>query len=137
MPRTPSQKEQARLEAFARLREWLKPGDTVYTILRSVSRSGMQRTIGLVVFRDGRPLHPNHAAATVLDWRVDRQRDGVKVNGCGMDMGFHLVSTLSSVLFPIGFRCIGLGCPSNDHAKSEAVPHWHRHGEYALRQEWL
>lgn len=34
-----SKTEQA--EAFARLRDWLKPGDTVYTVLDSVSRSGM------------------------------------------------------------------------------------------------
>jgi hypothetical protein len=26
--------------------------------------------------------------------------DGYKVGGCGMDMGFHLVYTLASVLFP-------------------------------------
>lgn len=35
-------------EARKRLKEVLKPGDTVYTILRHVSRSGMTRHISLV-----------------------------------------------------------------------------------------
>jgi hypothetical protein len=44
-------KDTARQEAIAQLREWIKPGDTVYTIVRHVSRSGMQRTIGVVLRR--------------------------------------------------------------------------------------
>lgn len=34
-------------EAINRLREILKPGDTVFVIVRSVSRSGMSRTMDL------------------------------------------------------------------------------------------
>jgi len=91
---------------------YLKPGDTIYTILRHVSRSGMSRSIGLVSFRDRKfPMHPNWAAACLLGWSVDRNgRDGVRVDGCGMDMGFHLVYELSGALFGDG---------------------------YALKQEWL
>ena len=136
---------QERLDALARLREWCKPGDTLYTILRHVSRSGMQRTIGLVVFRDGVARHPNYAAGVALGIPVDRQRDGVKVRGCGTDMGYNLVYGLSATLFPEGFGCIGEGCPSNDHSNgdrsdvphSESAPHWHRDSGYALRQRWL
>lgn len=36
-------------EAIAQLREWIKPGDTVYTILESTSRSGMSRQIRTVI----------------------------------------------------------------------------------------
>ena len=113
-----------RAEAIARLRDWIKPGDTVYTILRHVSRSGMQREIGIVLLsteRDGRTvdLHPNHAVATALDYRLGKH-DGVIVGGCGMDMGFHLVYELSHTLYP-EYRCLGPGvngrgrCPSNYH----------------------
>ena len=35
-------------EAREKLRKWLKPGDTVYTVLRHVSRSGMMRTIQVI-----------------------------------------------------------------------------------------
>lgn len=40
---------QAQVEAIEKLRGWIKPGDTVYTVLESVSRSGMSRTIRVVL----------------------------------------------------------------------------------------
>lgn len=39
------QQQSERDEFIAKLRETLKPGDTLHTVLRSVSRSGMQRVI--------------------------------------------------------------------------------------------
>ena len=126
-------------EAIAKLRELLKPGDTVYTILDHVSRSGMQREIRVVLLNaDGSKvvdLHPNYLMAKALGYR-QAKRDGLIVGGCGMDMGFHLVYNLSAVLFPEGFDCIGEGCPSNDHFNRVDAKH-HRDGGYALRQRWL
>lgn len=87
----------------------LKPGDTVYCILRHTSASGMQREIGLVVFVDGRPWHPNYRVSKLLGSRMGKQ-DGIIRNGCGMDMGADLVMNLSYALFG---------------------------DSYALRQEWL
>jgi hypothetical protein len=122
-----------RAEAVARMHEWVKPGDTVYTILRHVSRSGMQREIGIVLLlpeerrqdvdtrHGGRTpvdLHPNYAVAEIIGARVGKH-DGVIVGGCGMDMGFHVVYTLSRYLYPDGFGCIGAGCPSNDHGNGD------------------
>lgn len=126
-------------EAIAKLREWLKPGDTVYTILRYVSRSGMQREIGVVILKDGTDLHPNYLVAKALGYRQGIQ-DGIIMGGCGMDMGFALVYNLSCVLWPEGFGCIGKGCPSNDHANGDrdyTPGHQHSSGGYALRQRWL
>lgn len=40
------------IESTLKLREMLKPGDTVTTILRSVSRSGMARRISCIIARD-------------------------------------------------------------------------------------
>ena len=92
-----------------RLKEWLKPGDTVYTILRHKSPSGMSREIGLVIlkaepdFPGGvRDLHPNYAASVVLGLKQGK-RDGIKISGCGMDMGFELVYRLSVELFGDGY----------------------------------
>src|SRR3990172_2873899 len=93
---------QAMQDATEKLREWIKPGDTVYTILRHVSRSGMQREIGIVLLKDGTDLHPNYLVAKALGERVGKF-DSVIVGGCGMDMGFHLVYNLSRALFPAGF----------------------------------
>jgi hypothetical protein len=132
--------QEEKAKSLAQLREWIKPGDTVFTVLRHVSRSGMQREIGLVTFLGDDPIHPNHHAATVLGLRMGTQdRDAVKVGGCGMDMGFHLVYELSHALFPAGFECTGKGCQSNDHSNGDRdyLPHHHKDGGYAIRHRWL
>ena len=96
------------------LLEILPPGDTVYTSLRHVSRSGMYHVIRLAVIRDNSPRDISRLAADLLEgW--DNRWEGCKAGGCGMDMGFHLVYYLSHALFPDGFNCIGEDCPSNDH----------------------
>jgi hypothetical protein len=94
-------------EARATLRGFLKRGDTVWCSLEHVSRSGMQRTIQLHLFRGG-ARNPSHyvlgyVTARILGNVYDRERNGVKVNGCGMDMGFALVYDLSRVLFGDGY----------------------------------
>jgi len=84
-------------ETFARYD--LKPGDTVYTVLRHVSASGMQRAIDLYIIRDNMPLRLTWLVAVVLDMTYSRKREGLVVNGCGMDMGWHVVYELSYALF--------------------------------------
>src|SRR3990167_9299796 len=91
--------ENEKQEAIARLRAMLKPGSTVYTILRHVSRSGMSRTIGAQVIKDGEPVDIAAWAAKAIGQPLDRDRRGVKMGGCGMDMGFELVYNLSYWLF--------------------------------------
>ena len=121
---------------------WLKPGDTVYTILRHVSRGGATRQIGMVVLTPQGVRHPNHAVSVLLG--LKRKGDGVEVHGGGMDMGFSIVYDLGRVLFPGGI-CEG-------HGNSKRPKHM-AHGPvlgtdwpkgcqqidsgYALRHEWL
>lgn len=125
--------EREKAEAREQLLKWLKPGDTVYTILDHVSRSGMQRHIRILVpytrDDDGHKgevdfIHPNYSAAKLLGVRQARG-DGLVMDGCGMDMGFHLVYLLGAYLWPEGFGCIGERCPSNDHSNSDRdrTPH--------------
>lgn len=134
------QKEREKAEAIAELRELCPPGSRVYCILRHVSKSGMMREISLfVVPPGGSVMQPiSWSAARVTGGKlVDRYgHRAIRVGGCGMDMGFHLVYSLSSVLYREGFECIGKGCPSNDHSNRENRKH-HPSGGYALRHEWL
>ncbi len=116
---TKREKAQAREEAIANLRSMLPPGSTVYTILRHVSRSGMMRRVSLSAIIDGLPHDLDGRAALACGWTWDRDNGGIRVSGCGMDMGFHLVSTLSRVLYPDGFGCIGERCMSNDHSNGD------------------
>lgn len=125
------QKEKEREEALQHLRDILKPGDEVRTILRHVSRSGMLRSIS-PIFKDN---DLSYWFSKALDWPLHKT-GGVSVGGCGMDMGFHLVYTLSRCLWREGFDCIGKDCPSNDHFNREEKKH-HSDGGYGLRQRWL
>lgn len=135
--------------AIMQLREWITPGDTVYTVLRHVSRSGGRREIGVVLMRsNGAPmdfsprivdLHPNYAVSKALRIPLAKRGDAVIVNGGGMDMGFHLVYELGAALWPNGYTCTGPGCQSNAHTNGDRdyTPHLHRDGGYALQQRWL
>lgn len=98
--------------ALAQLRGILPEGSTVYTILRHVSRSGMSRRIsfkGITVEQDGLTLSPvpsiyhlDGYIATVMEMPLPRydKPQGLRVDGYGMDMGYHVVYNLSRVLYP-------------------------------------
>lgn len=116
----------------------LKPGDTIFTTLKHVSRSGMARVIDLNVIHDNEPIRISYSAAMLLEG-YDRRHEGAKVGGCGMDAGFHLVHNLGYRLFPDGFTCSGERCPSNDHSNGDhnRKPHHHTSGGYAFNHRWL
>ncbi len=94
----------AQQEARTQLRKILKPGDTVYGIVRNVSRSGMSRQIDFYAMpkkAGERPWCITYGISALLGYR--RARDGwsspIIVQGCGMDMIFHVVYQLATVLF--------------------------------------
>lgn len=110
-----SERDARRADAITRLREAIPAGSTVYTVLLNASRSGMSRTIkclaidtylapgnrpegSLAPFRSIRDISMDVAKA--LEIRLSKDQEGVIIGGCGMDMGFHIVSSLSRVLFP-------------------------------------
>lgn len=98
----PTQSEiNERNRAIETLHEWLEPGDTVYTVLRHVSRSGMMRHISLFIHYDNGVKDITYFAARAMD---DKMADngGIKISGCGMDMGFELVYRLGYTLWPNG-----------------------------------
>jgi hypothetical protein len=105
------------------LEYFVKEGDTVYTVLRSVSSSGMSRTMSLKVSREGKILDLTYYASVVLDYplvEINGSR-AVRVGGCGMDMGFHVVYSLARVLFRDKYE-----------GQPEAVD-----AGYSLSQAWL
>ena len=126
-------------EARARVRELVKPGDTIWTTVKHVSRSGMQRSISCYVIHHNEPRWIDSLICEATGFSFDKAREAVRVNGCGMDMGFHIVYELSYALFKDGFTCVGEGCPSNDHSNGDRnyTPHMHSDARYALRQRWL
>ena len=107
-PKRRSKKEEAREAARLRLQEIILKHKvrTLYTVLRHKSRSGMQRKIDVIALvPTGNPKDPidkfwlSALAAKALGWKFDEHYDAVVLYGAGMDMGFHLVYTLSSIIF--------------------------------------
>lgn len=130
-----------RAETIATLRGMVERGQTVYTKVEHVSRSGMSRNISAYIMEvddnTGRayPRNISGYVASALAWPRDDRSGAVKVGGCGMDMGFHLVYSLAQTLFRDD--------PEPTEDERAACPKWcgvdvhlQRHG-YALKQEWL
>lgn len=116
------QKDAEREEAIAELKQILKPGDTVYTVLRKVSSSGTSRHIDVYVIQNNRPRYLTGWAAKACGFRrADQGYGPLLVGGAGMDMGFHVVYSLASAVFRGSFKCTGQRsgpkrCPANDHS---------------------
>jgi hypothetical protein len=130
-----SERQAERDEAIAKLRDILKPGDTVWTILRHVSASGMSRSISTVIKGKDGPEDISWLVCRATDDTFDRKHDGIKVGGCGMDMGFDLVYRLGRALFPKGFipRDAGKAYGRNGSPADELDSD----GGYALYHRWL
>lgn len=103
MATTTARKSECR-EALLKI---LKPGDTVYTVIRSVSRSGMSRRLDLYTIQENSPRFLTTLTADLLGLSYGTEAwakgAGLRVGGCGMDMGFHVVYELSHALFGNGY----------------------------------
>jgi hypothetical protein len=128
-------------EFRAKLRACLKPGDTLHTAVKHVSSSGMTRIINVYQLHEGDADWLSYWVAKATGIPFDDKRDALRVGGCGMDMGFHVVYELGRVLWPNGYECPGVKCHSNDHFNGDrdyTPGHTtHRDGGYALYQRWL
>lgn len=138
-----SKAEQKRFDRAAsveKLRKFLPPGSTVYTVLRHVSRSGMMRHIDAYAFVDGVKLYLSGYIAQAVGYT--RTHEGaIKSQGCGMDMGYEIMYNTARSIYGESFPCTGEDrCPSNDHNNGDRTytkgkPH--SDGGYALRHEWI
>lgn len=117
----------------------LKPGQTVYTILRHRSASGMSHEISVMALcpttyykgdKTYKVIRPHVLDRLIVrlenGWKIGTH-GGIKVGGCGMDMGFHLVYCLGLALWPKGTK--------KPHGTRNGEPD--RDGGYALKQQWL
>lgn len=140
-------------ESIAELRKILKPGTTIYCVLRHEGAAGMNRSISLVMpvkryttvypkdadgntdykatpkqVQDGMYIRDlTYAAARAMGRKLDKKHGGIRINGCGMDMGFALVYDLGMTLWPNG--------TPKPHGTRNGEPD--RDGGYALKSTWL
>ncbi len=78
----------------------LMPSDkrVIYCVLRSVSKSGMSRVIDFYTIENNKPQYLSGLIRMALGYRMAKN-GGLVIGGCGMDMGFHVVYTVASVIY--------------------------------------
>lgn len=125
-------KKRNQQEAIEQLREMLNPGDTIYTINRHVSRSGMMRRISCFIVGDDKKIMD-------IDWLIartglfKRSKDGGLIaNGCGMDMHYHIVYELGRILYPQGFKLA-----KGQYGRNGDTSGYDTDGGYAFNKESL
>lgn len=94
-----TKKEIAQAEAVKTLQEWgVMDGATIYAKVVRVSASGMSRHVRLYFIPNtGEITDISYWGAKALEWGYagDGYREGIRVSGCGMDMLFHTIDSLS------------------------------------------
>ena len=92
-------KEEARTKLRAIFAEQENP--KVYTVLRHVSSSGLSKDISLKTVHDGQIIDITYYTAKAIGDTL-KERNGqraIRVTGGGMDLGYHLVHSLSMSLY--------------------------------------
>lgn len=85
------------------LKAMLPKGSKIYTLIRSVSSSGMSRRISAFMILDGELIN--------LDWHIERagiakrraNKQGLYIQGTGMDMCFALTYDIANSLHGDGY----------------------------------
>lgn len=104
------QKEQS--EAVNTLKGWgVSSGTTVWAKVNKVSASGMSRRISLYLATDNKGdsniIDISYMSGKAMGWNYkEGYNGGVQVRGCGMDMLFHTVDSLS---YAMGYGAINQG----------------------------
>ena len=140
-----AEKATEKAEAIAMLRKMgVKPGAQLFTALKSVSRSGMQRTVSVYLI----VKHKSHGkteadimeisglVARAIGYRRDDQRGGVIVGGCGTDVGLLVAYNLGRAMFPKGGK-LAHTSGTRQYQAEKAGETSEKDGGYLLRQRWI
>lgn len=106
-------KAERREQAIGTLRSVLKQGDTVYTILRHVSRSGMQRRLDVYALdtdSEGKPWMRylsglvSHATGLKFTAKGGAREDcGIVIGGCGFSASGEIREAIERAIgLPVG-----------------------------------
>lgn len=135
-----TKKEETEAEARAAIKElrvlFRKGKYKAYTKLEHCSKSGMMRYISAFVILGGSPYGISHLIAKLGQYKRATYKSphgGLKVHGCGMDMGFELIYQTSRICFKDKeenkriFAKLGRYIGKNANFD----------GGYVVRQEWI
>ena len=72
----------------------------VYYQINKVSANGMNRNISFFLSVDSKVVKLDFLMSKILDMKLSTNwRGGIKVRGCGMDMGFKIINDLQNTIF--------------------------------------
>lgn len=77
--------------------EYLKDGSTVYTVVCTVARSGMSRTIKVYSHAPKCIHNITWHVSNVLGYTLNKDNE-MRVAGCGLDIGYHVMAQLEQAL---------------------------------------
>lgn len=126
--------QEKRKTALAYLRRVLRPGKTVYFLVRSRSKSGMSKRLDFFTLHKGVLVPLTGWFSWVLDIPMgfNAPRDGLIIKGCGFDPGFHTVYNIGRTLWPKGFKLA-----KNQYGRNGDKSGFDSDGGYALVSERL
>lgn len=139
------EKQKEKTDAIKTLRSLIRKSNYVlYTKLDSVSRSGMFRKISVYAMEGNEPQCVNFLIEKLGTYKRAANSDSLGVGGCGMDMGFAVVVSVSYTVFP-SYKCRGeatkkrRSCPAavhvNEHTPKDKTA-THKDG-YCITQKWF
>jgi hypothetical protein len=89
-----------RLELLTLLKPYFRKNSTAFCSLKRCSNSGMYRHIQILATKKNRIHNLSYYVAELCGFKWEENTSSVGVSGCGMDMGFHIVNSLSYHLYP-------------------------------------
>jgi hypothetical protein len=110
----------------------IKSGAKVYTTIKHVSASGMSRSIACFISRKNEIVKIDWYLNRILGYKFDQNHGGLKIGGCGMDMGFAMVYNLGRALYPKGFKLT-----KGQYGRNGDKSGFDTDGGYSLKQIWL
>lgn len=94
-----------RIKLIEDTRKLCPPESTIYSIIRHVSASGMRRRIDFYVVRNEELVRISWHIARILGYSQYKYTTALVVDGCGMDMAYHVVHSLSYAIHGYDYRC--------------------------------
>jgi hypothetical protein len=117
--------------AVNKLRQWIAPGQGVYTVLTHVAASGMSRRLKVLIAVNtdrGPAIHNvTRYVAEACGYSLNDREGSIVIGGCGFDAGFQVVYSLGHALWPEG--------TSEPHGMRNGQPD--SDGGYALKHAWI
>jgi hypothetical protein len=92
------QTEKERTIEFLKER-FVKPGCTIYTILRHVTTEGTTRFFDVYCVKDNEPYRITHSVAEVTGYKYNKHWEAIRIPGYGFCAEDEIAETLSRALF--------------------------------------